>query len=135
MKKFFPLILALVVGLGGFFYFNQKEVTPSKVDKIYIYDYKEYKNKKPSPFIKVEKKEAIKIVVDTINSSKSTNREISIAEANYVLDVIYSKGKKEVFNLWINENTTSAMYQVKDSGDFLILSDQDTSRLKTLIFR
>ncbi len=60
---------------------------------------------------------------------------MDITEPNYVLDVINSKGEKQVFSLWINENTTSAMYQKKNDTNFYIVSKENTNKLKTLIFR
>lgn len=135
MKKFFPLILAITVGLGGFFYFNHNEISQFDVKNVYIYNYDEYKDKNPSPFVKLEKKNLIDIVVETINSSNNTKRELNMANPNYVLDVLYSKNKKKTFHLWLNENTTIGMYKNRDNNHFLILSKEDTTRLKTLMFR
>lgn len=135
MKRFFPLILAITIGLSGYLYFNQKVITKYGIEKVIIYTSDEYKAKKPSPSIKLEKQNLIDIIVDTINSSETLDREINVNDANYVLDVIYSKDKKETFFLWINENTTSAMYQNKSEVNFHIVSKEDTIKLKTLIFR
>lgn len=135
MRKFFPLILAIAIGLGGYFYFNQDELIKSKIDEIFIYVNEDYKSKKPSPFIKLEKENPINIVVDTINSSNNNKSDMDITEPNYVLDVINSKGEKQVFSLWINENTTSAMYQKKNDTNFYIVSKENTNKLNTLIFR
>lgn len=135
MKKFFPLILAIAVGLGGFFYFNHNEISQFGIEKVYIYNYNEYKDKNPSPFVKIEKKTLVDIVVETINSSNNIKKEINIANPNYVLDVLYSNNKKKTFHLWLNENTTIGMYKNKNSNRFLILSKEDTNKLKTLMFR
>ena len=53
---------------------------------------------------------------------------------NYVLDVIYDKDKKKTLHFWLNESTTIGMYKNKDNK-FLILSEKDTNKLKTLMFR
>ena len=135
MRKIFPLLIAIAVGLGGFLYFKQDVLINSKIDKIFIYTNEEYKTKKPSPFIKLEKDNPIDIVVDTINSSHNTKREMDVTEPNYVLDLLNSKDEKQVFSLWINENTTSAMYQREKGVNFYIVSKKDTNKLKTLIFR
>lgn len=135
MRKCFPLIFAIFVGLGGFIYFNHNEISQFGVRNVHIYNYDEYKDRNPSPFVKIEKKNLIDIVVDTVNSSNATKKNISIANPNYALDVIYSKDKKETLYLWLNENTTVGMYQNKDSNRFLVLSKEDTTRLKTLMFR
>ena len=91
---------------------------------------------KPYPFIKLEEQNLIDIVVSTINSAEITNREMSATSPNYVLDIIYSKNKKETFLLWLNEDTTSAMYKNKNKDALVhIASKKDTGRLNTLIFR
>ena len=135
MRKIFPLLIAIAVGLSGFLYFKEDVLINSKIDKIFIYTNEEYKTKKPSPFIKLEEDNPIDIVVDTINSSHNAKGEIEVTEPNYVLDVIDSKDEKQVFSLWLNENTTSAMYQRKKGVNFYIVSKKDTNKLKTLIFR
>lgn len=137
MKKFFPLLLAIAVGLGGYLYFNQKIVSTSGIEQINIYHNDDYNDKNLSPFIKLEKQKFIKIVINTINSAETTDREMNSTPQNLVLDIVYSKDKKETFWLWLNENTTSAMYtkQNKDDMSFHILSKKDTNKLKTLIFR
>ena len=123
MKKFFPLILALVVGIGGYFYFNHNEISEIGIKSIYVYSYDTYKDKNPSPFIKLEKKDLVNIVIETINSSKSTKREISVTNPNYVLDIRYDKNKKRTLHLWLNEDTTIGMYKNKDSNNrYMIFS-------------
>lgn len=137
MKKFFPLILAIVIGLSGYLYFNQKVLPTSGVEQVAIYNSDDYKSKNPSPFMKLEKQKPIDTVVKTINSSESVSRELGTTPHNYVVDIIYSKNKKETFFLWINEDTSSAMYKNKNKDDsvFHIVSKEDTNRLNTLIFR
>ncbi len=135
MKKLFPLILAIAIGLGGYLYFNQSVLPKSKVDKVLFYDTTEYKKKKPSPIIKLEKKDPINIVVKTINSSHNIEKDTGVTDHNYVLEMIYSKDKKQVFYLWLNEDTTSAMFQNKEDVAFHIVSKDDTNKLKTLMFR
>lgn len=135
MKKLFPLILALAIGLGGYLYFNPKVLTSSGIEKVYIYTHKDYKTKKPLPFIKLEKQNLIDIVVNTINSSHSIDKELSVAESNYVLDIFYKKDDKQTFYLWLNQDTKNAMYQNKNDVGFHVITEDDTSKLKTLIFR
>lgn len=135
MRKILPLLLAIAVGLGGFLYFKQDVLVDSKIENIMIYTTEEYKSKKPSPFIKLEKVNPINIVVETINSSHNTKRKIDLTASNYTLDLVDSDKRIETFFLWINENTTSAMYQNKNSDNFYIVSKEDTNKLKTLIFR
>ena len=137
MKKFFPLILAVVIGLGGYLYFNQKVIPSSGVEQVYIYENDNYKPKNPSPFIKLEKKKPIKTVVHMINDSESVDREINTTPQHYVVEIIYSKNKKETFLLWLNKETSSAMFKNKnsDKNTFHIVSKEDTNRLKAIIFR
>ncbi len=136
MKKFFPLLLAIAVGLSGYLYFNQKVLSTSGIEQVHIYTKDDYNSKKPYPFIKLEEQNLIDIVVSTINSAEITNREMSATSPNYVLDIIYSKNKKETFLLWLNEDTTSAMYKNKNKDALVhIASKKDTGRLNTLIFR
>lgn len=135
MNKFLPLILALAVGLGGYIYFNPKVLTGSGIEKVYIYNHDDYKTKKPLPFIKLEKQNLIDIVINTINSSHMTEAELSVTESNYVLDMFYKKDEKETFYLWLNKDTKNAMYQDKNDVGFHIITEDDTSKLKTLIFR
>lgn len=135
MRKFFPLILAIAIGLGGYFYFNPKVIATSKVDKVVIYTYDEYKSKKPLPFIKLDKSKRINTVLDTINNSEDVGKNLGLSNANYILDIIYLDKSKETFFLWLNENTNNAMYQNKRDKSFYILSTEDTNGLKTLIFR
>ncbi len=135
MKKFFPLILAISVGLGGYFYFNLPVVSEMNIKNVYVYNYDTYKDKNPTPFIRVEEKKLMDIIVETINSSKSTKREISVTNPNYVLDVRYSEDKIKTFHLWLTESTKIGMYKNKEDNRFLILSEKDTNKLKTLMFR
>lgn len=135
MRKILPLLLAIAVGLGGFLYFKPDVLVNSKIENIFIYTSEEYKSKKPSPFIKLEKANPINIVVETINSSHNIKRKVDVTASNYTLDLVDSDKKMQTFFLWINENTTSAMYQNKNSDNFYIVSKEDTNKLKTLIFR
>lgn len=135
MRKFLPLILAILIGLSGYLYFNQKVLSASGIEQVYIYNNDDYKSKNPSPFMKLEQQSLIDTVVKTINSSESVNRELSTTPPNYVFDIIYSKNKKETFYLWINEDTSSAMYKNKDDSTVHIVSKEDTNRLNTLVIR
>lgn len=135
MKKIFPLLLAIAIGLSGYLYFNQNILTSRGIEKVFIYSHDEYKEKKPLPFIKVEKQNLINIVIDTINSSQDIDRELSVTEYHYVLDIIYEENNKETFYLWINEDTNNAMYQNKNDLSFHVITQDDTNKLKTLIFR
>lgn len=135
MRRFFPLILAIAIGLGGYFYFNQKVIATSKVDTVFLYTYDDYKSKKPSPFVKLDKTKRINTVLDTINNSTDVGKNLDVSTAGYVLDINYLDKSKETFFLWLNENTNNAMYQNKKDKSFYVLSKEDTNGLKTLIFR
>lgn len=135
MKRILPLVIAIIVGLGGFLYFNEKTISTSNIESIFIYSQEEYISKKPTPLIKLQDKKPVDTVVNTIVSSQDTNRKVNINEPDYVIDINYTKDEKKVFLLWINENTSSAMFQNKNTLDFYIASKKCTTSLKTLIFR
>lgn len=136
MRKFFPLILAMAVGLGGYFYFNHDQIYPIGAKKIYVYDFKDYKGKKPSPLIKIEEKNLVSTVSEAVKSSSAvTGKEVSLTNPNYILEIRYQKDKIKIFELWLSENTTSGMIKDNSDNNFSVLSKEGTNKLKTLIFR
>ncbi|AFS77889.1 hypothetical protein Curi_c08160 [Gottschalkia acidurici 9a] len=136
MKKFFPLILSIAFGISGFLYFNNSNVYNFKVEKVHIYTYENYKSKSPSPTILLNKKELINILVNTINSSNKIQDTLNLTSPNYVVDILYSKKKKDTFYLWISDNSNSGIYvNAKDTSKGYAILKDDTSKLKTLLYR
>lgn len=134
MRKFFPLILAILVGITGYLYFNQNLLKASQIDSVEIYNYTDYKTKKGTPFMKLETDKLISMFVRTVNSSEITMRELSVTEPDFLIEVI-SKGKKDIFSLWLGEDTTRGMYENKENKSFYIITKSSTNKLKTLLFR
>ena len=136
MRKFFPLILSIAFGISGFLYFNNSNVYNFKVEKVHIYTYENYNSKNSSPTILLSKKELIDILVNTINSSNKIQDTLNLSSPNYVVDVLYSKNKKDTFYLWITDNSNSGIYMnIKDTRTGYAILKDDTSKLKTLLYR
>lgn len=140
MKKLFLLMLCLSLGVAGFIYFNPSYIFSFKVDEINVYNYDNYKsntnNKTLTPLIVLNKKSSINTIVNTINSIEKIDSVFNIKNPNYVINTIYSKGNKDTFYLWINDNSNSAiLVNSRDIKTGYIVPKEDTNKLKTLIFR
>lgn len=134
MRKFFPLILAFLVGITGYLYFNHSLLKAYQIESVQIYNYTDYANKSATPLMKLETDKLISMFVRTVNSSEITDRELSVTEPDFLIEVI-SKGNKDIFSLWLSEDTTRGMYTNKKSRNFYIITKSSTNKLKTLLFR
>lgn len=134
MRKIFPIILAIIVSILGYLYFNQGFISASQIDSVDVYHYKDSEDKKASPLMKLDSKKLIKIFAETVNSSEITDAELSVTDPDFLIEVV-EKGNKNVFTLWINEDTNRAMYKNKKSRKFYIITKSSTIKLKTLLFR
>ena len=134
MRKIFPLILSILVGVSGYLYFNQDLITKSQIDNILIYNYSDYADNKITPFMKLDTEKRIKMFVKSVNTSEVTDAEISVTDPDFLVEIIDNE-KKDVFSLWLDEDTTRAMYKNKESRNFYIITKSNTNKLKTLLFR